>query len=164
MTELAHNLDTNGALPSDDVWIVIGRDINVAARLHELSSVGYCLFEGIPEQDCLSTTTLNSLYFDAWRCFRHHNNGLHLQRCGRQSQALSVIARRSRYHATIQLLARQLRQLIKRASALKRKDRLHILSFQQNAVAKPLRQQACLINGRLACHVVDASVQDPFYV
>ncbi len=157
---LTEDLHRHGTLPGDHIGIVIGVDIDVALLFHQLQRIGQRLGEGITVQHHLAAAGAYALHLQLRRGAWHDDGGLDTQLLGRQRNALGVIARRCRDHATRQFLGRQLRQLVVGAANLEGEHRLQILALEQNLVADSLGKLAGGLQRGFDGDVVDAGSED----
>ena len=157
---LAQDLHADGALPGDDVGIVIGVDEGQALLGLKLAGVGIGLVEALAMQDDAATPAFHRLHLDGRCGARHHDGCLGAEPLSRQGHALRVIAGRGADHAPLERLAWQADHLVVGAAQLEREDRLQILALEPDGAAEPLRQARHRIERALDRDVVDAGGED----
>ncbi len=157
---LTQDFHADGALPGDDIRVVIGMDKHHAGFAFQRQCVLVGIGIGIAVQHHLATAPLHGLNLDLWGGRGHDNGGLAAQFFRRQCHALGMVARRGSDHALGQLCRGQLRHLVVRPAQLEGKHRLHVLALQQNAVAATHRQIRSHVQRGFHRHVIYPCVQN----
>jgi biosynthetic threonine ammonia-lyase long form len=134
------------ALAHDGLRVVVGTVVVVAVQHH------------------LAAEVADRGHLDAGRGLRHHDHRRDAAALGRQRHALRVVAGRGADHAAPGRGLGQVRDLVVRAAQLEREHRLQVLALEHHAVFQALREARRMVERRFGGHVVDAGLEDSFYV
>ena len=130
----------------------------------QLGGVGQGVVEAVAVQHHLAAALAHGFHLDLRGGARHHDHRAHAHGAGRQGQALGVVAGGRADHAAGALLVAEAGQLVVGATQLEGEHRLQILALEQHAVADASGDQRGRMDGRFQRHVVDAGLENPFYV
>ena len=161
---LAQDLHADRAVAGDHVGIVEGVDEGEFLLALQFQRVVVGVGVAVAEQHDFGATSAHRVDLQLRRGDRHHDHGPAAHAPGRQRDPLGMVAGRRRDHPARQLLGRQMRHLVVGAAQLEREHVLHILAFEQQAVAQPCGQQGRLFERGFARNVVDLRGQDAFQV
>ena len=146
--ELRHggeHFERDGALPRDDMRIVIGVDhgevLRLAMRARELGG----LLQRLAGNDDLRAVTPGVLDLHHRRADRHHDGGGNAEPVRVIGHALRMIAGRHRDHAAQTFVRRQRQQPVERAALLEGRGELQVLEFEPEVAAADLAQRPALV-------------------
>ena len=157
---LAQDLHADGALPGDDVRIVIGVDEGQALLHLHLTRMSIGFIETLAVEHDAATLPFHRLDLDG-RCGAwHHDGRLGAQSLSGEGHALRMISGRGADHAPLEGLAWQAHHLGVGAAQLEREHRLKIFALEPNGTSQTLRQARHGIERALDRHIVDSGSQD----
>ena len=128
---LAQDFHRDGTLPGDHIGVIIGMHKNHPVLLLQFQRMLIGIGIGIAVQHHFRATAGNRLYLDLRRGRRHHDDRFAAELLRAECHALRVVPRRSRDHAALKLLRRELRHFVVCAAHFEGKHRLHILALEQ---------------------------------
>ena len=152
---LAQDLHADRPLACNDIRIVIRMDEGETSLRLKPTGLGVGLVKALAVEDHTATLPSHSLNFDRGGGARHHDGGLSTQPLSRESHALSMIARRSTDHPTLESLPWQARHLGVGAAQLEREYRLKVLALEPNRASQALRQARHGIERALDRHIIN---------
>ena len=127
-----HHFQADGALASNDVWIVIGMDLGetvtgnqIVGQANQIAKLRSCLDDGCAE-------ALRASHFGERRAGGHGDGGRNAQAARVIGDALGMIAGGDGDHAAAALVFRQLQQAVECAPILERGGELQVLQRQPN--------------------------------
>ena len=142
--ELLDDLHGDGALARGDDRVVEGVDEGVAVLGRKLQGVLARLVVDVPVQDHLGAVALGALHLDERGGGGHDHDGLGAGARGGEGDALRVVAGACRDDAAAELLGREGRDLVVGAAHLVGARALHVLGFEEDAVAGELAEVGAL--------------------
>ena len=98
--------------------------------------MGGCLIIAVAVQDDFGAAGAHRIYLDARRVTSHNYGRLDAKALCRHGHALSMIARRSGYHAPSQLYLGQLTDLVVGTAYFEAEYRLQVFTFQAHVYAQ----------------------------
>ncbi len=142
--QLLDDLHGDGALAGGDGLVVKGRDIGETLLLGELDGVRLSLVEHVAVQHDLGAVALGALDLDERGGGGHDHDGAGAGVCGGIGHALRVVACARSDHAAVELLLRELGNLVVGAAQLVGTRALHVLGLEPHAVAAAGRKARAL--------------------
>ncbi len=134
---LAQDFHADGALPGDDVRVVVGMHESELLAPGDLQRVRVGLVVGVAEQHHPRAARRHGRDLDLRRGRGHDDGGAAAQVICRQRHALRMIARRGGDHAAFALGSTEVSHLVVCAAQLEGEHRLHVLALEQQGIAEP---------------------------
>jgi hypothetical protein len=128
--QLVQNLQSDGALPGDDLVVVEGVDEGGAGLLLHLAGPGIGVVIGAGHQTDLRPIGAGGLHLADGSPVRHAHHAVHAHAGGGERHALGVVARAAGQDPRLFLLLRQLADLVIRAPQLEAACGLKVLGLE----------------------------------
>ena len=128
--QIFENLQGYGALASDDLFVVVGRNDLIVVSLREFFGFGFAFVTGRPNENDLGPIRARGRDLNLRSIFRHNDDCFSAEFAGRVCNPLGMIAAGVADHAVTALLHSQGCDLVERATNLECADWLEVFRLE----------------------------------